>query len=271
MASRWTKIEEKIYSKELINLYIKQNKSLREVAEILNIPESTVYQRLIRLGIKTQPRLKKFYQNQRGDVKLPNKYTMDLAEFFGVMLGDGHISHFQVIVSLGTKEEDYAFYVRDLIKKIFRTEVKIAYRSTGYRDIYLGSTIITSWLLKEGLVNNKVKSQVDIPEWIFSREKFMKRFLRGFFDTDGSVYKLKFGIQISLTNHSYPILLSLHKMLFKLRYNPSKVSAHKVYLTKANDLEKFFREIRPKNPKHVRRFEQFILMRRSDSGYSRRL
>ena len=103
--------------------------------------------------------------------------------------------------------------MRTLITKIFKTKAKISLRSTGYRDVYLGSVVITSWLLKEGLVFNKVKSQVDIPRWIFKKPEFIRRFLRGFFDTDGSIYELRFGIQISLSNKSQPLLQSLHKLL----------------------------------------------------------
>ncbi len=271
MANRWTVLEENNFKKELFNLYIKKNKTIGQIGKILGIAESTVFQRLKRLGIKSQPHLKENYLQKRGDVCIPKYYTKDLAEFFGIMLGDGHLSHFQVVVCLGNKEEKYSFYVRALIQKIFKTNVKISIRKDGYRDVYLGSTQVTSWLLTQGLVFNKVKEQVDVPVWIFSETRFMKSFLRGFFDTDGSVYKLKFGMQVSLTNHSFPILLSLHEILFKLGYNPSEISASKIYLTRLQNVRKFFSEIGPKNPKHLRRFKEFINMRRSDSGYSRRL
>ena len=268
MSRRWTKKEEKSFRSELVTLYIKQNKTIGETGKILSIAESTVFNRLKRLGIKSQPHLKDNYLKKRSGVSLPKRYSKDIAEFFGIMLGDGHISHFQVVVCLGTKEEKYALHVKSLIEKIFKTKAKIALRRDGYRDVYLGSTVITSWLLRQGLVFNKVKSQVDVPIWIFSKKKFMNNFLRGFFDTDGSVYKLKFGIQISLTNHSFPILVSLHKMLSTLGYNPSVINTHRIYLTRIKDLKRFFQEIQPKNPKHTRRFEEYILMRRSDSGYS---
>ncbi len=271
MARRWNKKEENLYRSELKNLYIKENKTLSEIALKLGISESTVFQRLKRLEIKTQPHLKENYIRKPKDIHIPKKYSSDMAEFFGIMFGDGHVSHFQVQVSLGTKEILYAQYIQSLIAKIFKATPKICTRSTGYHDVYLGSTQVTSWLFKQGLVSNKVKAQVDIPAWIFTKPIFMESFLRGFFDTDGSVYKLRFGIQISLTNHSFPILISLHKMLSELGYSPSAVSTQRIYLTKVRDLERFFKEIKPKNPKHVRRYEEFEIMRRSDSGYSRTL
>lgn len=252
------KKEEKKYKDELVEYYVRQNKTIREVGNILGISEQTVFKRLVRFNIKTQPFLKENYLKRRGDLQIPKKYSGDLAEFFGIMLGDGHVSHFQIVVSLGTKEASYADYICLLIKDIFNTQAKIGIRSTGYRDVYLGSTIITSWLFKEGLVRDKVKSQVDIPKWIFKKKEFAQRFIRGFFDTDGSIYKLRFGIQISLSNKSEPMLKSLHNLLFKLRYSPSVVSAGKVYLTRVSDVRRFFKEIKPKNQKHQKRFDEFI-------------
>lgn len=110
-----------------------------------------------------------------------------------------------------------------------------------------------------------------LPSWIFSKKCFMEAFLRGFFDTDGSVYLLKHGIQISFTNYSYPLLKSLHSILFRLGYNPSKISSHKVYLTNGRYVRSFFEKICPQNPKHRKRFEEFKKMRRSYSGYYTRL
>ena len=111
---------------------------------------------------------------------------------------------------------------------------------------------------KEGLVYNKVNSQVGVPGWVFGRSKFLKWFLRGFFDTDGSVYKLKFGIQISFKNKSLPLLKSVERALKVLGYHPSKVSAYAVYLTRRKEVLRFFRDILPANVKHRSRFATFI-------------
>jgi DNA-binding transcriptional regulator WhiA len=272
MAKRWTKEEEKKYHTELSFLYIKKNKSLQEISKILNVPESTIFRRMNRLGIKTQPHLKTNYLKKRNDVNIPLVYSKDLAEFFGIMLGDGHISHFQIVVSLGNKEEKYAKHVSLLIKKIFKVQAKISVRGNGYRDVYLGSVDITSWLFKKGLVSNKVKSQVNVPSWIFTQDNYMRGFLRGFFDTDGSIYRLKYGIQMSFCNRSLPLLKSLQLMLKRLRYNPSGISLYNLYLTRRKDIKTFFEEIKPSNNKHITRYLKIEKnMRRSDSGYSRRL
>src|SRR3989344_2527705 len=258
MPKRWTIKEENEHRKRLRDLYVKQNKTIAEVGEILGIAEQTVFERLKRLDIPPAPYLKRNYLNKRSDISIPKNFTADLAEFFGIMLGDGGITHFQIIVTLGNKEASYAEYVRNLINKIFNVYPKVSIRKTGHRDIYLGSVDLTSWLIGHGFAHNKVRSQVDVPKWIFSDAKYMRRFLRGFFDTDGSVYKIRFGIQISLCNKSRPLLESLRKMLINLQFKPSGISSNKIYLTRADDVQKFFEEIKPQNSKHQQRFHDFI-------------
>ncbi len=264
MPRPWTNREKKIYFSELYKLYVIQNKTIGEIGKILDISEQTVFQRLRKLGIKSRPELKKNYLlKKRTDIKIPKKYSSELAEFFGIMLGDGKLSKYQVVVNLGIKEMVYADSIVNLIERIFNARPKIAIRKTGYKDVYLGSLDLTNWLKKEGLVYNKVLSQVDAPKWIFKQKEFMEGFIRGFFDTDGSVYKLRWGMQISFTNKSLPLLKSIRNMLLYLKYVPSKVSGYKVYITKKAEVRRFFNEVRPRNIKHQNRFREFL--RRADT------
>ncbi len=254
MARRWNIEEERRYRNELRDLYVRKNMTIGEVGTLLNLSEKTVFKRLVRLGITSRPEHKPGYLQRRRDLAIPSIRSEKLAEFFGIMLGDGHVSPTQIQVTLGTKEAEYAEYVRVLVESIFKTSAKTMLRGNGYRTVYVGSTEIVRWLHAEGLVSNKVKSQVAAPPWIFKNELYMKGFLRGFFDTDGSIYALRFGSQISLTNRSIPLLDSLQSMLRKLGYTPSSISAYRVYLTKRQEIARFFTEIKPANLKHVRRY-----------------
>lgn len=253
MPRPYTQAERSIHLRQLQRFYVKEQKTIFEIAKILGISYQTVFGRLQYFKIPSNSRFK-----QRHDVVIPKKYTADLAEFFGIMLGDGHLTHYQVSVTLGTKELAYAQYVVNLIASIFRAKPKIAIRKNGYKDVYMGSVEITKWLREEGLVNNKVFAQVGVPKWIFERQEFMEQFIRGFFDTDGSVYKLRWGLQISLCNRSLPLLKSARDMLLYLGYSASRISIYNLYITKKIDVARFFREINPKNPKHQLRFKNFM-------------
>ncbi len=258
MARRWTTQEEELLRAELVDLYVTKNLTIFEIAKKLGIKYQTVYDRLLRLGIQSNPTSKLGNaQNRRGDVILPKEYSPDLAEFFGIMLGDGHLAHFQMMVTLGTKESEYVLCVQKLMKKLFSVRAHHAINHKGYHTVYIGSRNLVQWFEKEGLVANKVKLQVGVPEWIFEKDEYMMRFLKGFFDTDGSVYKLKFGIQISFCNHSIPILRALRSMLKMLKYSPSAISGWQLYLTKREDVARFFKQIKPANSKHVQRYNKF--------------
>ena|SRR3989338_8750615 len=269
MARKWSKREERTHREQLKRLYVRENKTITEVGKILNLADSSIFDRLRRLGIPTVRTRKIRFNNRRNDIVIPSNRSDELAEFFGIMLGDGCLTHYQVSVTLGSKEIAYAKYVQGLLQRIFGGQPRIAVLSRGHTVVYLGSTLATGWLMREGLVRNKVKSQVDVPQWIYKSESYMESFLRGFFDTDGSIYKLRFGVQISFTNHSLPILHSLHRMLKALGYKASTVSAYRVYLTRIPDVKRFFTSVKPGNPKHQRRFRD--IMRRSYSGNYTRL
>ena len=260
MARAWTKGEMKALKKELHKLYVIENKTIHEISLILSIAYQTVFQRMQKLGINSTPQLKTNFQNKRQDLKIPIGYSEDLAELVGILLGDGHLSHFQVVVNLGNKEEKYAVFVCDLIKKIFNVNAKISTRSAGYRDVYIGSVTLTNYFFKMGLVINKTKSQVDVPKWVMKNPNYMKACLRGFFDTDGSIYQLRHGNQISLTNMSLPLLKSLQSMLLRLEYKPSSISYNKVYLTRRTDINRFFGEIGSNNPIKYRKLKEVVFL-----------
>ena len=259
MARRWNTEEENFHRNQLLELYIRQNKTIGQISEMLSVDQSTVFDRLKRLDIATTPKTKTGYLNMNQDVRIPDVHSNDLAEFFGIMLGDGNLTPTQVAVTLGTKEARYAEYISSLMHDIFNASPTIHIHSKEYRTVYFGSVRIVRWLEAEGLVRNKVAAQVGSPEWIFDRPSYMKRFLRGFFDTDGSVYKLRYGLQLSFTNKSIPLLISLQAMLRRLGYRVSELSAYRIYITKRDDVERFFAEVQPMNTKHQDRLDKFCV------------
>ena len=262
MARKWTTEEEKLIHKELKTLYVKKNKTIGEISDILNLGQSTVYDRLLRLKIKPERSKKRGFNNKRTDIFIPQKNSNVLAEFVGIMLGDGHITSTQVTVTLGNKENDYVDYVVRVIKKVFKITPKVITLRKKYKVVYFGSVDAVKWLSLMGFVFNKVKRQVGVPSWIFTKESFIENFLRGFFDTDGSIYKLRFGLQLSFTNRSLNLLTAIRSGLSMLGYNPSKISGFHIYLTKNEDIHSFFDKIHPANKKHLKRYK--IMSKRWD-------
>jgi hypothetical protein len=257
MPARWSTEIELTKFNELHNLYVVQNKTIGEIGKILNLAEATVYDRLLRLKIKTN-RSRKRGNNCVSPATIPCIHTRSLAEFFGIMLGDGCLTPTQVTVTLGNKELGYVIYVSKLITKLFNIVPKIQIRPKGYCVVYFGSKKIVKWLQSNSLVFNKVKSQVKAPDWIFKKKFLMEGFLKGFFDTDGSIYKLRFGVQLAFTNRSLPLLRGLKYSLDVLGYFPSKICGFKIYITKKKYVLRFIRMIKPANLKRRQRFNEFV-------------
>lgn len=252
MPQPWTANQKVIYRKELSNLYTAKNFTIGEISILLRIKQSTVYDRLIRLGIKVDKNKKIHAFNRR---RLPSNIKKDesFAEILGILLGDGHLSSGQVWVTLGTKEKIYADYVDKLFFKIFGYNLKSCFRRDGNLDLYLGFKELVNYLKNMGLVENKVRSQVGVPLWILRNKKFYAPCLRGLFDTDGSIYKIRSGHQISFRNMSVPLLKDIRFMLLKTGFNPSQISNFSVYLTRKLDLSRFRSIIGSRNPfKHKR-------------------
>lgn len=256
MARQWTAQEELDQKALLTQLYIRENLSIKEIGSILSISEKTVYARLVRLGISTNPQEKLGYLNSK-PFAVPER-SEALAELFGILLGDGHLSLYQTAVTLGSKEEEYVLYVRNILTSVFRLPASIHTSPLGHSTVYVSSVRLSHWLYSEGLVSNKVERQVSVPSWIADSEVYMTSFIRGFFDTDGSVYALRHGVQISLTNKSVPLLNALQNMLRTLGYRVSEISAYRLYITRKEDVERFFLNVMPKNHKHLSRYQHIM-------------
>lgn len=260
MPRRWSTEEEEEKRRELVELYEHQNRPIGEIAGLLGITPTSVYDRLLRLNISIRRDLKPG-SNKARLIPLP-AFSGDLAEFCGIMLGDGHIGTGQLWVTVNAKTDmPYLTYVQNLFEKLFSFRPRVTARRDGSAvALYLTSSSLVRNLQTVGLHSpNKVRDQVGVPAWIFSSSDYRGRFLRGFFDTDGSIYRLKWfdAVQMSFSNRSMPLLDGTRQALLDLGYHPSRVSDHSVYLTRRRDLERYVQEIGFGNSKHRQRTETF--------------
>ena len=145
--------------------------------------------------------------------------------------------------------------------------------SEGKNEFLLrnNSVFVGCYLIEFGLrCGNKIANKIVIPNWILGNKKFLLRFMRGFFDTDGCVYR-KYGkyAQIQIKLGCEETLSSIRRVLIKLNFNPTRVQeGHnrdfgdflywKIYLTRQEEIKRFFVEIRPMNHKHNTRYKKII-------------
>lgn len=122
MPRKWTEQQQREKYEELVELYTHENKTIFEIAALLHMRPGGVYDRLVRLGIPTGPkRFGKPSYNARM-LHVPS-LCGDLAEFCGVMLGDGHIGPGQIWITVNVKTDaPYVSYLQALQERLFQIQ-----------------------------------------------------------------------------------------------------------------------------------------------------
>ena len=231
-------------------------------------------------------------QDIKKGVRLPSRLTRDLAEFVGIMVGDGHLSSFvrldkkgrkiiqsDLKISGNKKERCYLMYIMNLFYSLFN--IKLIYaQDTEPNAIILRvySKGIVQFLSKicEIPLNRKTCT-VRIPNLIKNSDSSIKYcFLRGLADTDFSlVFQNKTG-----KGHNYPVIKAkfrsknlvkdLEDVFSHLRFNyctyynemrkderfePTRI--HNIYLYGRENLRKWMSLIGFSNPKYWRKIKKW--------------
>lgn len=170
-------------------------------------------------------------KSHRKNVILP-KYSENLAEFFGIMMGDGGINNpWQVNISVNSNSDlAYSKYIVALCQKLFFIEPVVRKRKeTNTLVILLTSTTIVDFLVLHGLPRgNKLKSGLNIPKWILGKPAYCKACVRGLIDTDGCAFvhvhkvkgKIYRNIGITFTSFSLELIYQVAGILEQFAIMP---------------------------------------------------
>jgi len=190
----------------------------------------------------------------------------ELAEFIGIMIGDGSVGSYQISVTLDARTDvEYALYVGRLASRLFGIEVATTVREKqGCIVLTLSSVELSAYLVSLGLPRgNKVMQAVAMPQWVANDLGHATACVRGIFDTDGSVFQEVHKIKdarysyprAALVSASLPLLQDVHGVLCRLGVD-AKVRSRRVSIERFTDIEKYFRIVGSSNPKHLRRYAQ---------------
>ena len=198
-------------------------------------------------------------------IKKP-KFSEKLAEFIGIVIGDGSITKRQITITLHCKDDkEYSKFVVALIKKLFDVPVGTSRRK---RDLAINYVVSRTELVrfcteKLGLkIGNKIKQQVDIPDWIKQNKLYSIACVRGLVDTDGCVFNHKYKVKekwysykkLAFTSYSKPLRESVSHILKNSGLNPRIARDKDVRLDSIKDMEKYFKIFSSHNPKHLRKY-----------------
>lgn len=133
-------------------------------------------------------------KDKQNNIKLPTKPTPELAEFIGIVLGDGYLYNGRTkyiigIVGHPITDKEYYSYVQKLIYSLFNKKSEIKKIGGGLRIIF-HSKAIFSFITKYFIPHyGKDKSEkIEIPKKFLGNWNLVRYTIRGLADTDGSIF-----------------------------------------------------------------------------------
>lgn len=198
-------------------------------------------------------------------IKKPH-FSRELAEFVGIMMGDGGINRYQVKVTINREDDkEYGHFIEDLIKKLFSVPVARYYRKDSLEmNLVVSRVELVKFCNKRlGLkIGNKLEQGLDIPRWTKNNMEFQKSCLRGLIDTDGCLFyerhKIKNKVynyrRLNFTSYSSNLRSSVFSIFKKLNMSPKIRNNRSVQIENKDEINLYFDIIGTHNPKHKRRF-----------------
>ncbi len=191
------------------------------------------------------------------------KKSSDVAEFIGIMMGDGSMSTYHIGITLNASDDaEYALFVVQFIENLFGVRPNI-YKRKDKNAVVITVTrkLLVEYLHSLGLpIGNKIKQNLNIPLWILKNPTYAKACVRGLMDTDGSVFthiytskEKKYSYKkVSFTSASPALLTSVHSILSQNNIS-SHISKTNLRIGDATSIHTYFSRIGTHNTKHLKR------------------
>ncbi|MEK6948261.1 MAG: LAGLIDADG family homing endonuclease [Nanoarchaeota archaeon] len=202
------------------------------------------------------------------NIKIPKKDVF-LAEFVGIMLGDGNIycskekGVYQIKVTNNSEtDKEYLLnYVRPLAKKLFGVDGTISFdKNRKGINLRIAGIELFKFLLSIGLVEgDKIINEVTIPKWVKENNVLLIACLRGLFDTDGTIFqanKIRYPkrLNIGFKNNNKKLLFEVRDSLISLGFHPTNTKRNAIFLCRSNEIKLFMKNIGFSNIKHSSKY-----------------
>lgn len=173
----------------------------------------------------------------------PLQRSGDLAELIGVILGDGYIGKFPRTESLtiSSNSNNIGFIKRytRLLEKIFGKKPSRGQNEKSKNCIRI--RVYQKKISKRlGISTGPRKNQnIKIPQWILKNKEYLKRYLRGLYEAEGSfcAHKPTYTYKFLFSNRNESLLENVYQALKILGFHPHR-SKYKVQISKKEEVYK---------------------------------
>jgi len=184
-----------------------------------------------------------------------------LAEFLGILAGDGHINDesYEVSVALDkNSDKEYSRYVECLFTELFGFKPAFFHQNNVTRIKTYSKSLVSHLAEVFGRVNGGKVNKLHIPQIVWDDKKYLSAFLRGVFDTDGSFHRhRKNDAVVEFTSCDKPFLQEIVKALDILGFRASS-SGKNIYIYAKQDIKRFFEIVGSSNPKNLKKYQYFL-------------
>jgi hypothetical protein len=188
-----------------------------------------------------------------------------LAEFCGIVLGDGAVSESQLQITLNSiVDRSYVQYVGALILELFGYTPSIYARKNCNATVLVITGVKFIQLLQSlGLqIGDKVRNQVDVPLWIKANSEFSRWCVRGLMDTDGGIFQHHYKVngkqyeylKTCFSNLSQPLRHFVYNTLMVNGLHPKLRGMNHVWLYSESETCKYMRSIGSSNERLLSKF-----------------
>lgn len=226
-----------------------------------------------------------FYKEQERyfDMQIPTNISTELAEEIGWHIGDGSMNFYKNRGKLkgfyqlrGHIEDDKKHYekrIKPLFKKLFNIKLKIREMpSTRVIGFQIWNSDLIKFKKEFNLPLGK-KYEIAIPKVFLTRINLKKSVIRGIFDTDGGIYlerkNNRLYPRLYITTTSFKLSEQLLKLFNEIglratRYsqlynkNFNRKRSYVITIRGEKMFHKFIKDIAPKNPKHLKKYQEFL-------------
>jgi hypothetical protein len=216
-------------------------------------------------------------------MQIPSNISTELAEEVGWHIGDGSMNFYknrgklkglyQLRGHIEDDKEHYEKRIRPLFEKLFGVKLSI-------RDMP-STRVVGFQIWNNDLINFKknlglplgYKYKVEIPTAFLLKGSLKRAVIKGIFDTDGGIYLQRKNNKLYPRIYITTISLVLSEQLLRIfdefslratRYSQlynKKFNRKRSYIVTIRGVDmfhKFMKEISPKNPKHIKKYLDFL-------------
>lgn len=189
-----------------------------------------------------------------------------LAEILGILNGDGHISkyNYEICVVGNALEKDYCSHIKNLLEATFNLKSTLKKEATTFKLRIYSKELSNLLVNKYRLPIGKKTRRLHIPQEVFNSKTLLMSYIRGLFDTDGSIY-IRRGKDLVLNIKSADkiFLGEIKEVLRKQGFHPS-LSNKNLNLYRRNEIAEFIKIVKPSNYKHLKKYQNFTNQSASD-------